>query len=154
MKVSQLIAQHLLDVYTGGNWTEVSVAATISDVTYSDAITITAAFPNSIASIVNHLHFWNQVMTQRLQRIKPEIPEANGFDLPPIQSEQEWKTLIKEMLASASLLALAISTLSENRLEQLILPGYSTVYKSVQGSVEHIHYHLGQIVILKKLLRS
>ena len=62
MKTTSYIAQHLLDVYTGGNWTEVSVAETLADLTYQEAVTVTAASPNSIAAITHHLMFWNGVM--------------------------------------------------------------------------------------------
>ena len=31
---------------------------------------------------------------------------------------------------------------------------YETYYKNIQGIIEHVHYHLGQIVLLKKLVMS
>ena len=30
---------------------------------------------------------------------------------------------------------------------------YGNYYRNLQGIVEHAHYHLGQIVVIKKLLR-
>jgi hypothetical protein len=56
-------------------------------------------------------------------------------------------------MASAAELADIIGNIDEERLFQPIVPGHSSIYKNVQGTVEHIHYHLGQIVILKKLIR-
>lgn len=151
MKISSHIAQHLLDVYTGGNWTEVSLAQTIAGISLQEAVTVTPASPNSIAAIIHHLDFWNRVMIQRLQGIQPEIPEANGFDVPVLNTDADWKRLVKATLASASELAVAISHTEDSQLEQPIVGGSASVYKNVQGTVEHIHYHLGQIVILKKL---
>jgi hypothetical protein len=29
---------------------------------------------------------------------------------------------------------------------------YGTYYSNLQGIIEHIHYHLGQIVVIKKIL--
>jgi hypothetical protein len=154
MQITSHIAQHLLDVYTGGNWTEVSVAETLADLTYEEAIKVTAASPNSIAALVHHLCFWNRVMWQRIAGIKPEIPEVNGFDLGTIANEKDWKVLIKDLLVSAGELAIAIKNVADTRLEEPIVTGSSSTYKNLQGSVEHIHYHLGQMVILKKILRS
>jgi uncharacterized damage-inducible protein DinB len=154
MQVTSHIAQHLLDVYTGGNWTEVSVAETLADLTFEEAIKVTAASPNSIASLVHHLSYWNRIMVQRIDGAKPGIPEVNGFDVGTIANEKEWKALIRDLFVSASELALAIKNVGDARLEEPIVNGLVSTYKNLQGSVEHIHYHLGQIVILKKLIRA
>lgn len=154
MKVTHHIAQHLLDVYTGGNWTEVNVSGVLADVSYAEAATVTAASPNSIASIVHHLVFWNRIMIQRIQGVLPEIPAANGFDVPWIESDADWKNLLNAMLASAAELALEIKNVADAKLEMPIVTGFTSAYKNLQGTVEHIHYHLGEIMILKKLIRS
>ncbi|SJZ87172.1 DinB family protein [Sediminibacterium ginsengisoli] len=137
-----------------GTWTEVNVAGVLADVSYNEAAVVTVATPNSIASIVRHLLFWNRVMIQRIEGVQPEIPAANGFDVPPVQSDADWKALIKNMLASAAELALAIKNTDDTKLEMPIIAGFTTTYKNLQGTVEHIHYHLGEIMILKKLIRN
>lgn len=152
MKITAHIAQHLLDVYTGGNWTEVSVADALAGLSYTQASTVTAASPNSIAAIVHHLAYWNKVMISRIGGENPIVPEANGFDVGSLGNDVEWKKLIREMLVSASELAVATRDVPEETLELPIVAGGSSTYKNLQGSVEHVHYHLGQIVVIKKLL--
>jgi hypothetical protein len=154
MQVSSQIAQHLLDVCNGGNWTEVSVAQTLADISWQEAVTVTIASPNSIAALTHHVSFWNRVMMQRISGINPEIPESNGFDVGTISGDAEWKALIRDLLITASELAIAIRDIEEDKLDEPIAPGQSTLYKNVQGTVEHIHYHLGQMVIIKKLIRA
>lgn len=154
MDIAALIAGHLLDVYAGQNWTEVNLKSTLDGVTFDEASQLTPASNNSIAGLVNHLAFWNHVMTLRIRGEKVEIPEANGFDNSALADEEEWQSLKKDCFKSGKVLAEAIGKLSNKQLQQEILPGYPSAYKSLQGAVEHVHYHLGQIVILKHLLRA
>jgi hypothetical protein len=154
MKLSEAIAQHLLDVHEGNNWTEVDLAHTLHDVTLAEATTLTAASPNTIASLVHHLTFWNRVMTRRAQGIYTEVGEANGFDGPTLHTEADWVELKADNIRSAHELATAIQQVADVSFTTPILPNYPSVYKNLQGSVEHVHYHLGQLVLLKNLVRS
>ena len=154
MNITSQIAQALLEVTEGGNWTDSNVADTIKDVSVEEATHRTEASPNTIASLIHHLSYWNRVMIQRINGIKVDIPDSNGFDMPVLRTDQDWGNLKKDHFASAKELADVIVTVDATRLEQPILEGYSSVYKNLQGTVEHIHYHLGQILIVKKLVRA
>ena len=154
MKLTTLIAQHIIDVHQGGNWTEVDLTTTLQDVTLKEAITRTQASPNTIASLLHHITFWNRVMVQRAQGTAVQINDANGYDHPPLNTEADWQNLKSDNIQSAHELATAIRQFDEAKLLEPILPNYSTAYKNLQGSVEHVHYHLGQIVILKKFIRN
>ena len=154
MNITSQIAQALLEVTEGGNWTDSNVADTIKDVSVEEATHRTEASPNTIASLIHHLSYWNRIMIQRINGIKPDIPESNGFNVPPLRTDQDWGNLKKDHFASAHELADAILKVDESRLEESILTDYSSVYKNLQGTVEHVHYHLGQIVIIKKLVRA
>jgi len=154
MNIAEHIARHLRDVYAGQNWTEVNLQDTLEDITYEEASQLTPASVNTIAGLVHHLAFWNRVMAQRMAGIRVEIPESNGYDNSPLLEAGQWQHLKKECFQTGEALAHVISVLPTARLEQEILPGYPTAYKSLQGCVEHVHYHLGQIVLLKQLIRA
>lgn len=154
MNIQTQIAQHLLQVTEGDNWTDVNIADIIKDISVEEATHRTEASPNTIASLIHHLSYWNRIMIQRINGIKPDIPESNGFDVPHLRTDQDWGNLKADYFASVQELADAILKVDEARLEQPIVEGYSSVYKNLQGTVEHVHYHLGQIVILKKLVRA
>jgi hypothetical protein len=154
MNIAEDIARHLRDVYAGQNWTEVNLQTTLEDVSYEEASEVTPASVNTIAGLVHHLAFWNRVMAQRIAGMRVEIPESNGYDNAALNDSATWHNLKKECFQSGNALAAAIEKLTAEQLEQEILPGYPSAYKSLQGCVEHVHYHLGQIVILKQLLRA
>jgi len=151
MDIKSLIAQHVIEAHEGGNWTSNSIKETLQDVSLSAATNVTAASQNTIAAILHHLSYWNRVMIQRIAGIAVEIPDSNGFDVPAITTDQEWKALQEDNIKSAHELASAIRAVDPEDLTSPILPGYSSTYKNLQGTVEHIHYHLGQMTMLKRL---
>jgi hypothetical protein len=154
MKITEQIARHIIEVHDGDNWTEVNLKDTLSDVSVLEARTRTVASANTIASLLQHLTYWNRVMIKRIRGINVEIPESNGFDVAVLDSEEEWENLKADSLRSAHELAEAVRSFPDHQLESPMLPGHSTAYKNLQGTSEHVHYHLGQIVILKQLIRS
>lgn len=154
MSLLNHIAQHVLDVHKGDNWTEVNIQNTLQDVSLREATTVTPASPNTIAMLLHHLTFYNEVVLQRLLDIYTAIPQSNGFDVPALHSEEEWQQLQHRNLQSAHALAEGILQFPEQRLFELTASGKTTFYKNLHGIAEHAHYHLGQMVILKKLIRQ
>ena len=154
MKITSLIAQHITDVYEGGNWTEVSVADVLKEVTLQEAVMLTEASPNTLASLLHHLTFWNRLMIKRMGGIVVFVDEKNGYDLPALQTEDDWKKLQTDSYLSAHQLAAAIAGFDESKLFEPLVPNGSSGYKNFEGTVEHIHYHVGQMVILKKLIKN
>lgn len=153
MRITELLAENLLHVFEGGNWTEMSIIEVLSDVSYIEANTKTPASQNTIAGLVHHLVYWNGVIAQRIQNHDPEIPEANGFDREAPTSERDWQLLIDQAKHSFVELAKAIKQFQPERLDEPTNFGTSTLSKNLFGIVEHAHYHLGQIVILKKFVK-
>ena len=154
MKTTEFIAQHLIEVFEGGNWTDVSMNATLRDINYKEATTVTKASYNTIAALVYHISFYNEIVLKRLQGINPAIGNANGFDLPSTKNEHDWIKLKERCFQSVHALAAAVIKFPEEKLSELTVTGHSTHYKALHGVVEHAHYHLGQIVLLKKLVKN
>ena len=154
MNLTKLISGHIKEVYEGNNWTDVGISHTLSDVNFKDATTVTPASLNTIASLVYHMKFYNENVMQRLNGINPEINDANGFDMPALQNDNDWKKLIDDAHNSFIKLADAVEKFPEERLSETTPNGDSSYYKTLHGIAEHAHYHLGQIIILKNWLRK
>jgi uncharacterized damage-inducible protein DinB len=154
MKITDLIAQHILEVHEGNNWTEVDVTSTLADVSLKEATMQTIASTNTIAALLQHLTYWNRAIVKRINGIFVAETEDNGYFVPVMHDEEDWQRLKEDNLLSAHELAAAIKNVNESALELPILPEHSTAYRNLQGSVEHVHYHLGQMVILKQLIRA
>lgn len=153
MQLTHLLAQHLKNVYEGNNWTDVNISDTIKDINWQQAQQKTAGSSNTIASLLHHLYYWNEILMQRMKGETPVIPQANGFDVPPLNNEEDWNALKEKTHQSFMQLSEAIKSFPEEKLPDNYAPTIpSTYYRNFQGIVEHAHYHLGQIVILKKLI--
>jgi hypothetical protein len=154
MNIKQHIANHLVEVHRGGNWTDVNITDTLKDVNWQQAAIITSFSPNSIAMLLHHITYWNRIIAIRGQNIEPEINEQNGMNAPALMNEADWDDLKKDNLHSAEELATIVEGYDIGGLYNPILPGHSSAYKNFQGQVEHVHYHLGQIVMIKKYLQA
>jgi hypothetical protein len=76
-----------------------------------------------------------------------------SFDAPPISSQDDWNFLLQTVWTDAEHFATLVEQLPESLLgETFIDEKYGNYYRNIQGIVEHNHYHLGQIVLIKKLL--
>jgi uncharacterized damage-inducible protein DinB len=156
MKIVNAIARQLLEVHFGENWTEVWIRKTLEDVSPDEARQHTAASANTIASLLYHIAFYNKVILARLQGVEPFIGAANGFDGPVPQDQADWESLKADNLESAERLAEAIRKIPDEVLEEPMLKdgASSSYFRQLHGVIEHAHYHLGQIVILKNLIRN
>jgi hypothetical protein len=76
-----------------------------------------------------------------------------SFDHPPIQSQEDWQRLLDKVFSDAEDFATLVEQLPESKLgENFSEEKYGNYYRNIHGIIEHTHYHLGQIVIIKKLL--
>jgi hypothetical protein len=151
MNFSQQIAKHLRDVHFGGNWTSVNLKDTLDGITVEQATKKNADL-NSIAVLVFHMNYYVDVIIKVLQGQPVRAHDKFSFELPPLSSEEEWQSLVNKALTEAETLAGIIEQLPDSRLEDIFMDKkYGTYYRNFHGLIEHCHYHLGQIMILKKL---
>lgn len=154
MNTPEQIAQHLKAVHFGGNWTSVNLKDTLTDVSWQQATTPVATL-NTIAALVYHINYYIDAVLKVLQGAPLEAKDAYSFDHPPVTSDADWERMLAKMWSDAETFASLISGLSEQKLQaNFIDEKYGSYYRNLQGIVEHTHYHLGQIVIIKKLLQG
>lgn len=152
MTYSKLIAQHLREVHFGGNWTSVNLRDTLKNVDWEQATAQMDSF-NTIASLVYHIRYYISAVLQVIQGGPLTASDKYSFDHPVIDSPQAWQQLLDKTWSDAEAFAAAIEQLPDNRLQELFADEkYGTWYRNLQGIIEHTHYHLGQIVLLKKML--
>ncbi len=154
MNISTTIAENIATCFEGNNWTNVNVSDTLKDVSWQQAQQKTIASSNTIAALVNHLLYWNYIIMQRLKGENPPIPESNGFDVKELNSEEDWNKLKEETHQSFIQLAAAVKNFDAEKLDETYAEGKSSYANNIYGIVEHAYYHLGQIVIIKKLVKA
>ena len=154
MSLTTQIAKHFRDVHFGGNWASSNLRDNLADVTWQQATTQVYSF-NSIATLVYHTNYYVSAVLKVLQGESLQAKDEYSFSHPPINSEEDWQLLLNKTFSDAETFATLIEQLPEEKLfENFTDEKYGNYYRNIHGIIEHIHYHLGQIVLIKKILTS
>ncbi|HET7118548.1 MAG TPA: DUF1572 domain-containing protein [Hanamia sp.] len=154
MVLTQQIAKHFREVHFGDNWTSVNVRDTLADITWQQAITKVYNL-NTIAALVFHINYYVSAVLKVLLGEPLKASDKFSFGLPPINSADDWEKLVSKTLTEAELFAVEIEKLDESILfENFADAKHGNYYRNLHGIIEHIHYHLGQISLIKKILNE
>lgn len=148
-KLIEVIAQHFHEVNYGNNWTDVSVKDTVDRISFREATRQTGNV-NTIALLLYHMDFYNMVVYDRLVDAKRAFEHEDSLRV-EVMDEKAWENLKTTYFEHVDLIHKAILAFPESRLFETTTT--NTPYKNLHGLVEHIHYHLGQISLLRKLVQ-
>jgi hypothetical protein len=152
MSVTKQLAKQLRAVHFGGNWTDSYLKQHLADVTWQQAVAKVDSL-NTIATLVYHMNYYLNAVLGPLENKPLSAKHAYSLNVPPINSTEEWQQMLEKMWADAERFATLVEQFPEDRLwETFFNEKYGNYYRNIQGVTEHCHYHLGQIVLIKKLL--
>ena len=152
MKLTEQIAKHFREIHFGGNWTSVNLEESLADVNWQQATTKIYSF-NTIAALVYHTNYYVSAVLKVLQGEPLNASDKYSFDHPAINSQEDWHKLLDKTWDDAEKFATLIKQLPESKLAETFTDEkYGNYYRNIHGIIEHTHYHLGQIVLIKKLL--
>lgn len=152
MNLPQQLAKQLREVYFGGNWTCSNLKDNLAGVSWEQATTQVQSF-NTLVTLVYHVSYYAAVQIRVLRGEALNASDEESFNHPPIQSQKDWETLLEKIWLDAETLAALIEQMPEDKLQDDFTDKkYGNYYRNLNGNIEHLHYHLGQIAILKKLL--
>ncbi len=152
MILPEQLAKHFREVHFGGNWTVSNLKDTLSDVTWQQATTQVHSL-NTIAILAYHIHYFVGALLMVLQGKPLDANDKYSFDHPPIKSQEDWENMLNKSWRDAEACTELIAQLPESKLwEDFTDAKYGTYYRNIHGIIEHSHYHLGQIALIKKIL--
>ncbi|MFI5218027.1 MAG: DinB family protein [Bacteroidia bacterium] len=140
------------DLYNGNPWIDVTIDETLKNITAVQAAKKVSMQLNSIWEIVNHIISWRENVLQRVQGSVINTPDDNYFTLVKDTSEAEWENTLKKLKVSQQKWISFIENFNEINFEKIYPKNNMTYYEHIQGLLQHDAYHLGQIVLIKKLL--
>ena len=153
MNTPAMIAKHFREVIFGGNWTCSNLKDQLKDVTRDEAVEVVGSF-NSILTLVCHCHYYVKIQMKVMNGAPLEASDKDSFATPQINTEAEWQQWLSDVYEEAEAYADAVEKMSEEKLlETFADEKYGNWYRNLHGLIEHTHYHLGQIVMVKKLAR-
>ena len=110
---------------------------------------------NTIAALTFHIHYYIAGILKVFEGGALDIRDKYSFDMPPIQSQQDWDKLRDSLWRDAERFADLVEQLPEARLQAIFVDEkYGAYQRNIDGMIEHSYYHLGQVSLIRKLLES
>lgn len=151
----KFIANRLREVLLSGKWiANTNVKEQISKVGWEASMESPYGL-NSIALLTFHLNYYLSGLINVFEVGTLEIRDKYSFDLSPIENQFDWDVLVKEFLDNAESFISHIESMDEEKLEQDFVDAkYGNYYRNLEGVIEHSYYHLGQMVLINKILEA
>ena len=108
---------------------------------------------NTIAILAQHLHYYIRGIKNAFINGRLEIRDKFSFDFPEIENQEQWENILQKFWNDTEELANLIENLSTEKLNSSFIDEkYGSFQRNIDGLIEHAYYHLGQIVLIKKML--
>ncbi|WP_263601790.1 DUF1572 domain-containing protein [Chryseobacterium sp. PET-29] len=110
---------------------------------------------NTIAMLTFHIDYYIAGLIHVFEGGDLEIRDQYSFDLPTIESEEQWENLKSKLWKDAEKFAALLEQMPDSKMsEGFVDEKYGTYLRNIDGMIEHCYYHLGQITLIKKLLQQ
>ena len=147
MSLAQRLAKDLKEFHIDGTWVSTNLNDQLADVDWQMA-TKQVYNLNSIAMLSFHINYYVVAVTQVLEGGPLDAHDRFSYDLPPITNEEDWQQLRAKVIADGEKFSEVVEKLGDENL----LDDFADA--KLLGNLEHSYYHLGQIVLIKKILKQ
>lgn len=154
MNLCKQLANQFREVQLHGDWVSTNFKTQLLDVSWEQALTKVGTL-NTIAALTFHVNYYVAGLVQVFEGGTLDIRDRYSFDMPPIESSADWERLLEKSWREAERFAQLVEQMPDEKLwESFVEEKYGNYYRNIQAMIEHSYYHLGQIVLVKKLLRE
>ncbi len=153
MENTHEIAKRFKEIILHGTWVaNTNYKDQLSGLNWETATTRFKSF-NTIAVLAQHIHYYIKGMNNVFRGGKLDIKDKYSFDFSPIESQSEWETFLLKLWEDTEKFASWIEKMPQEKLGQVFVDEkYGTYQRNINAMIEHSYYHLGQIVLIKKIL--
>jgi len=140
----------------GEPWYGESILTKLRDVSDEEAFTRPEERIHSIAELVAHMIYWRIPLVKRLEgdsTYKGSMDSENNWTFPDKLLAKGWEEILLELDNTQEKIVELLANQNEEWLKNTYAHNYSYL-DLVQGVLDHDIYHLGQIGIVKKLVKA
>ncbi len=154
MNQTSEIANRLQEVFVDGTWVaNTNFKVQIESTPWQKAIVRKEGL-NSIALLTFHINYYLEGLIGVLNGGPLDIKDKFSFDMPAIENELQWLELISRFNNNAAKFIQQVRVLDDAQLNlPFVAAKYGTYLRNIECVIEHSYYHLGQVVLLNKLLK-
>lgn len=150
MSLSKQIASYVRDIYFGKNWTNSNIKEKLEDVDWMQAITKVNSY-NTTAMLVFYTSYYLIGIMNILKGGTLDIRDRFSYELSPIKSAEDWQELKNKSFDEAEEYARLIEEMPDDKFwENFVKEEYGNYYRNIHGSIEHLYYHFGQIILIEQ----
>lgn len=153
MNRNTFIANRLREVFLNGKWiANTNYREQIEATNWQQAIEKVGSL-NTIAALTYHINYYLAGVLKVVYGGPLDISDQFSFDAPPIENDAQWQSLVNTFLANAEAFATAIELMPAEKFDAVFADEkYGTYLRNIEGVIEHSYYHLGQIVLIRKMI--
>jgi len=153
MNQTSQLAKRFREVLLDGLWiANTNYKNQLSDVSWEQAVTRVGSL-NTIAMLTFHIHYYIAGVKNVLEGGELEIKDQFSFDLPSIESQEQWEELLNKLWTDSEKFAVLVGQIPDDKIDEVFVDEkYGTYRRNIDGMIEHAYYHLGQITLIRKLL--
>ena len=108
---------------------------------------------HNIAALAQHVHYYIAGILNVFNGGNLDIKDIYSFDFPPKNTIEQWHSFLAVFWTEAASFIQKLEEMDENTLNSIFVKKeYGTYYFNINTLIEHSYYHLGQIVLIKKLI--
>ena len=155
MNESIKLSNRLNEVILNGTWiANTNYKNQLENLDWEKAITKVDDL-NTIALLAQHVHYYINGIKNVLEGGELEIRDKYSFDFISITSKDQWKEFLHQFWRDSEKLIDLIEMFPEAKLHlDFVDQKYGTYQRNIDGLIEHSYYHLGQIVLIEKLINK
>jgi len=155
MKKAEDLANRLQEVLLNGYWiANTNYKDQLLNVSWQEAIHQVGNL-NTIAALTYHINYYLNGLLKVFNGGSLEIKDQYSFDLPPLHSAQDWNQLVESLRSNTADFIQQVAKMSDEKLNEVFVDEkYGTYLRNIEAVIEHSYYHLGQIVLIRKLIKS
>ena len=155
MNSASQLSKRFREVLLDGLWiANTNFKDQLSDVTWQQAVTKIDSL-NTIAMLTFHIDYYIAGIVHVFEGGELEIKDKFSFDLPAIDSQIQWDGLRNKLWVDSEKFAALLEQMPDSKLDEVFVDEkYGTYQRNIEGMIEHSYYHLGQITLIKKLVKN
>lgn len=147
------ILQEILSDALSGKQVHVTIERALEGLTWRQSGSLVAQSPHTIWQLLQHLNYWQDRFISRIEGLKvlPAKSSDDGWAFPVApQNENEYKQEVGKLLTGISYIT---ETLLRETGDLSCSKGdYPHGYGVIRAMASHQSYHLGEIVLLRRIL--
>ena len=153
MKNTLEIANRFREIILNGTWVaNTNYKHQLENLDWKIAVTPIKNL-NTISVLAQHIHYYINGLNIVFKGGPLDIKDKFSFDFPAINSQEEWQNFLTKFWNNTEEFASLVEKMPDEKLDQAFIDEkYGTYKRNIEAMIEHSYYHLGQIVLIKKLL--